>query len=173
MSPTRSPSRTASSTTCSRPTGSTRAGRRPPHARPSSCPDEAAAIADSRARVLALRGQIRAVLKATAGGKPLPKPAVATLNKASRAAPEWTEIAVDGQIERRAHGGGVERLLADYARSAMEIAAEGTARLRVCGAPSCGMFYRPRRRQQRWCSEPCGNRARFARHYARRTEIPV
>jgi predicted RNA-binding Zn ribbon-like protein len=136
-------------------------------------PDEAAAIAASRARVLALRGQIRAVLKATAAGEPLPKPAVATLNKASRAAPEWTEITVDGQIERRAHGGGVERLLADYARSAMEIAAEGTARLRVCGAPSCGMFYRPRRRQQRWCSEPCGNRARFARHYVRRTDIPV
>jgi len=140
---------------------------------PELMPSEAAAIADSRARVLTLRGQIRAVLKATADGKPLPKPAVATLNKASRSAPEWTEIAVDGRIERRAHGGGVERLLADYARSAMEIAAEGTAGLRVCGAPSCGMFYRPRRRQQRWCSEPCGNRARFARHYARRTEIPV
>jgi predicted RNA-binding Zn ribbon-like protein len=135
--------------------------------------DEAAAVATSRAGVLALREQIRAVLKATAAGEPLPKPAVATLNKASRAAPEWTEIAVDGQIERRARGDGGERLLADYARSAMEIAAEGTARLRVCGAPSCGMFYRPRRRQQRWCSEPCGNRARFARHYARRGESLV
>jgi predicted RNA-binding Zn ribbon-like protein len=67
------------------------------------------------------------------------------------------------------HGTPVERLLAEYARSTMAIVADGASTLRVCGAPSCGMFYRPRRRQQRWCSTPCGNRARFARHYARQT----
>ena len=71
----------------------------------------------------------------------------------------------DRLIQQCALGDAVDRLLADYARSAMEIAADGSSRLRVCEAPSCGMFYRPRRRQQRWCSEPCGNRARFARHY--------
>jgi predicted RNA-binding Zn ribbon-like protein len=132
-------------------------------------PDAAAAIARAEPRVLELREPIRAVLQATAAGKALPASSIAALNKASRVAPEWIEIGADGSLVRRAPGTAVDRLLAEYARSAMTIAAEGKTRLRVCGAPSCGMFYRPRRRQQRWCSEPCGNRARFARHYARRS----
>jgi predicted RNA-binding Zn ribbon-like protein len=134
---------------------------------PDLAPDEAAAISRAAPIVLELRDNIRAIFKATAAGEPLPRSAVAALNRASRDAPEWTEIAVDGAVVQRAQGRAVERLLADYARSAMAIAADGKSKLRVCGAPSCGMFYRPRRRQQRWCSEPCGNRARFARHYAR------
>ena len=136
---------------------------------PQLAPEEAAVIARAQTHVLALREHVRAVLKATAAGETLPNRPVAALNDASRAAPEWTQVAADGKVLRRAHGTPVVRLLAGYARSAMEIAADGKSRLRVCGAPSCGMFYRPRRRQQRWCSEPCGNRARFARHYARQT----
>jgi predicted RNA-binding Zn ribbon-like protein len=129
--------------------------------------EETAAIAVARRDLLKIRPHIRAVLKATAAGEPLPAAAVATLNKASRAAPHWTGIGPDGQLEEHAQGSAVERLLAKYARSAMAIAAEGDVKLRVCGAPSCGMFFHPRRHEQRWCSEPCGNRARFARHYAR------
>jgi predicted RNA-binding Zn ribbon-like protein len=116
--------------------------------------------------VLALREPIRAVLHATAADRPLPGAAVAALNTASRAAAQWPELGHDRQIQQHALGdAAVARLLARYARSTMEIAAGGSAKLRVCGAPSCGMFHRPRRRQQRWCSEPCGNRARVARHY--------
>jgi predicted RNA-binding Zn ribbon-like protein len=132
---------------------------------PELTPDEAAAIAVARPHVLALREHIRAVLHATAADQPLPGAAVAALNTASRAAAQWPELGPDRQIEQHALGDAVQRLLAHYARSTMELAAGGSATLRVCGAPSCGMFYRPRRRQQRWCSEPCGNRARVARHY--------
>jgi predicted RNA-binding Zn ribbon-like protein len=132
---------------------------------PELTPDEAAAIAAARPRVLGLREHIRAVLRATAAGQPPPGPAVAALNEASRAAAQWPELDHDRHVEPHARGDAVQRLLARYARSAMELAAGGSARLRVCGAPSCGMFYRPRRRQQRWCSEPCGTRARVARHY--------
>jgi predicted RNA-binding Zn ribbon-like protein len=132
---------------------------------PELTPDEAAAIAAARPHLLGLRGPIRAVLHATAAGQLLPGPAVAALNRASRAAAQWPELGHDRQIQQLALGDAVARLLARYARSTMELAAGGSARLRVCGAPSCGMFYRPRRRQQRWCSEPCGNRARVARHY--------
>ena len=132
---------------------------------PELSPHETAAIDVARPRVLELREHIRAVFRATAAGEPLPKTALAGLNDASRAAPGWPELVDDRLIEQCALGDAVDRLLADYARSAMEIAADGSSRLRVCEAPSCGMFYRPRRRQQRWCSEPCGNRARFARHY--------
>jgi predicted RNA-binding Zn ribbon-like protein len=132
---------------------------------PELTPDEAAAITAARPRVLALREHIRAVLHATATGEPLPGAAVAALNRVSRAAAQWPELGHDRQIQQHALGDAVQRLLAHYARSTMEIAAGGSAKLRVCGAPSCGMFYRPRRRQQRWCSEPCGTRARVARHY--------
>jgi predicted RNA-binding Zn ribbon-like protein len=128
-------------------------------------PDEAAAVAAARPRLLGLREHVRAVLHATAADQPLPGAAVAALNAASRAAAQWPELGQDRQIEQRARGDAVQRLLARYARSTMELAAGGSARLRVCGAPSCGMFYRPRRRQQHWCSQPCGNRARVARHY--------
>jgi predicted RNA-binding Zn ribbon-like protein len=132
---------------------------------PELTPDEAAAITAARPRLLALREHTRAVLHATAADQPLPGPAVAALNTASRAAPQWPELGHHRQIEQHARGDAVQRLLAHYARSTMELAAGGSAKLRVCGAPSCGMFYRPRRRQQRWCSEPCGTRARVARHY--------
>ncbi len=132
---------------------------------PELTPEEAAAIAAGRPRLLGLREHIRAVLHATATGQPLPGSAVAALNSASRAAARWPELGHDCRIEQHALGDAVQRLLAHYARSTMELAADGSAKLRVCGAPSCGMFYRPRRRQQRWCSEPCGNRARVARYY--------
>ena len=127
----------------------------------------AAAVGAAGPRLLELREHIRAVLTEASTGSALPKASVSKLNDASRAAPEWLELDADGQVERQLAGDAVERLLAEYARSAMGIAADGREKLRVCPAPSCGMFYRPRRAQQRWCSEPCGNRARFARHYAR------
>src|SRR5919198_1080366 len=103
---------------------------------PALTTDEAAAIAGARPRILELREQIRTVLRAAADGRPLPKAAVAALNETSRAAPHWAELAVDGRVARRAHGSAAERLLAEYARSAMTIAAEGREKLRVCGAPS-------------------------------------
>ena len=129
---------------------------------------EAAAIAGSRAGLLELRAHVRAVLAATAAASRLPRVAIEALNVRSAAAPAWLEIDDDGTTTERARGDVSDRLLAAYARSTMLIVADGASALRVCGAPSCGMFYRPRRSGQRWCSDVCGNRARFARHYARR-----
>lgn len=134
-------------------------------------PDAAAAIAGARPRLLELREHIRDVFSATADGEPPPKTSVATLNEVSRAAPRWPELGDDGVLAECESGDPVDWLLAAYARSALQIAAEGNARLRVCRAPSCGMFYRPRRRQQRWCSIQCGTRARVARHYRPRRRI--
>ena len=131
-------------------------------------PDEAVAIVRARSRVLELREHIRRVFGAAAAGEPLPRAAVTALNEVSRVAPRWVELRGEGVVEERTSGNPTDRLLAEYARSAMLVAADGAAKLRVCPAPSCGMFYRPRRPQQRWCSEPCGNRARFARHYRAR-----
>jgi predicted RNA-binding Zn ribbon-like protein len=132
---------------------------------PALGPELGAALAGARPQVVALRERIRAVLFATAAGDPLPPAAVAELNRASRRVTTWLELTEEGDARERAGGSRAERLLALYARSAMEIADRGQAQLRVCGAPSCGMFYRPSRERQRWCSKQCGTRARVARHY--------
>jgi predicted RNA-binding Zn ribbon-like protein len=122
----------------------------------------------ARPKLLELRTRIREVLAAAANGEQLPATAVAALNRASRAAPGWLELDPHGTVRKRVRGGARDRLLAEYARSAMEIAAEGSPHLRVCPAPSCGMYYRPTRRDQHWCSLQCGTRARVARHSRRR-----
>jgi predicted RNA-binding Zn ribbon-like protein len=135
---------------------------------PALAPDEAEAVVDARQRLLALREPIRQVIAATAAGEGPPRAAVAELNRVSRGSPIWVELGPDGRVHERARGRAADRLLARYARSAIAIAADGPARLRRCPAPSCGMFYRPTREDQRWCSVPCGTRARVARHYGRR-----
>ena len=132
---------------------------------PALTPEEADAVLSARDRLLELRKPIRQVISATAAGEAPPPAAVGKMNRVTRAAPTWVELGDDGTLRARSQGTAVERLLATYARSALEIAADGAARLRRCPAPSCGMFYRPRRRDQRWCSEQCGTRALVARHY--------
>jgi predicted RNA-binding Zn ribbon-like protein len=87
------------------------------------------------------------------------------LNRISRKAATWLGLDERGRSHERTAANPAGRVLAAYARSAIEIAADGSERLRVCPAPSCGMFYRPTRAAQRWCSVPCGTRARVARHY--------
>jgi predicted RNA-binding Zn ribbon-like protein len=129
--------------------------------------EQARAITTARDRVLELREPIRQVVAATADGVLIPGPAVAKLNRVSRASPIWRELEPDGKIVERSLGSAADRLLGAYARSALSIAADGPARLRRCPAPSCGMFYRPTRPQQHWCSRQCGTRARVARHYRR------
>ncbi|HZB06124.1 MAG TPA: ABATE domain-containing protein [Thermoleophilaceae bacterium] len=52
--------------------------------------------------------------------------------------------------------------------SAVELADRDEERLSVCGAPSCGMLFLRDHPRQVWCSKACGNRARVARHAARR-----
>ncbi|MGI5404286.1 CGNR zinc finger domain-containing protein [Streptomyces sp. CA-135486] len=39
---------------------------------------------------------------------------------------------------------------------------------RACQAPGCVFFFDHARSRREWCSTGCGNRARVARHYARR-----
>jgi predicted RNA-binding Zn ribbon-like protein len=41
------------------------------------------------------------------------------------------------------------------------------AELRACGAPGCVLLYVRGHTRREWCSGPCGNRARQARHYRR------
>jgi predicted RNA-binding Zn ribbon-like protein len=129
--------------------------------------EESAALARARKQLLALRPAVRAVIAAAAAGRELPRAASAELNGASRAAPEWLELDPGtGELRRGGRGRDADRLVATYARAAMElVAARSTVDVRRCPAPSCGMFYRPGRSDQHWCSPQCGSRARVARHY--------
>ena len=115
------------------------------------------------ARFRALRDAVHGALHAHAAGDEPPRRAVATINGASAAA--GPPVLRRGRIEA-ASGSALDRTLAAIARSALDVLAH-EQRLRVCGAPSCGMLYLGRPGRD-WCSVPCGNRARAARHYARR-----
>ena len=129
----------------------------------------AATLKEGRGEVMRLRTAVRKALAAVAEGHPHPKPAADRLNAASRSAPTWSEIEpADLSLHDRTSATGIDALLALYARSAIELLATESNGLRRCPAPSCGMFYVSRRRQQRWCSTQCGTRARVARHYQSR-----
>ena len=128
--------------------------------------EEAAALLAARSPVLGLRPALRALVGAAAAGRPPPRRAVAELNRASRAAPEWIELdPATGRVRRATRARAGERILATYARAAIALVADAPAEIRACPAPSCGMFYRPGRSDQHWCSPQCGARARVARHY--------
>jgi predicted RNA-binding Zn ribbon-like protein len=132
--------------------------------------EEAAVLVAARSRLLALRPAVRAVIAAAADGHELPRGAVAELNRASQAVPEWLELdPVTGRLQREGRGRTADRLVAAYARAAMAlVAADEAAEIRRCPAPSCGMFFRPGRSDQHWCSPQCGSRARVARQYRAR-----
>ena len=129
--------------------------------------EEEGALLGARARVLGLRKAVRAIIAATAEGRPLPRTAAAELNRASRAAPEWLELdPASGRLRRGSRARGADILIATYARAAMALVAhDASDEVRRCPAPSCGMFFRPSRSDQHWCSPQCGSRARVARHY--------
>jgi predicted RNA-binding Zn ribbon-like protein len=64
-----------------------------------------------------------------------------------------------------------ERLAAALARSAIAfLAGPRRALLRACPAPRCVRYFVKEHARQEWCKPSCGNRARVARHHARRKE---
>ena len=120
--------------------------------------------------VTALRDATRALLAAAAAGDPPPAEALDRVNAASAAAPVTPLLAAGGdrllRVEDADPAGDRVRLLGTLGRAVIELLGdEELPPLRVCTAPSCGMFYLGARR---WCCSACGNRARAARHYERR-----
>jgi predicted RNA-binding Zn ribbon-like protein len=131
-------------------------------------------LTESLADFRALRDSIRKLFFAVVGGNRLPQSAVAVVNAASGAAPKYAQLDTSDRSHPKAVSFSATEqrpsaLLAEVARSAIEIVGGADrSRLRVCGAPSCGMFFLGTGPRQTWCSKACGNRARVARHYARR-----
>ena len=116
-----------------------------------------------------LRDSIRALLASAAAGAELPADAIAAVNRTSAAAPSVVQLRVPARavVETRART-RVDAILGAVAASAVELLGGPDRELvRVCQAPSCGLFFLAARGRQQWCSPSCGNRARVARHYAR------
>jgi predicted RNA-binding Zn ribbon-like protein len=116
-----------------------------------------------------LRDTVSELLHARARGKRPPERARRQVNAISASVPVRATLTRDGQaIEEFDSDRGYALFEAAIARSAIELADRSEDRLSVCGAPSCGMLYLREHPRQVWCSSACGNRARVARHAARR-----
>lgn len=64
-----------------------------------------------------------------------------------------------------AAGTGFVALLGVLAAATVDVLArDDLAAVAVCEAPGCGQVFHRSRRNQRWCSPGCGNRARVDRH---------
>ncbi|MFC4061299.1 ABATE domain-containing protein [Planomonospora corallina] len=115
-----------------------------------------------------LRGLVRDALDAVARRHPLNDGLRAGLNELASSAPVIFQVTDDGLLEQREQNAGAG---ARIARDTLILAAgPDRQRIRRCPAPSCGMFFLARRRDQAWCSLGCGNRARSTRRQSREAD---
>lgn len=121
----------------------------------------------------ALRDAVHDALAGAVEPGRAPAEAVRELNAASAAVPTWPALDEGGLVRRTeaAAASVTARILAEIARSAIELLG-GPDRSRVRACASCGRFFLAARPGQVWCSAGCGNRARVARHRARRVGAP-
>ncbi|MBC2905319.1 CGNR zinc finger domain-containing protein [Streptomyces cupreus] len=126
------------------------------------------------AQLRSLREQIRALLAARLDGAPAPTGALAAVNDAltrAPAAPLLRWDATRGLYRAVAHPTDqiLDHALAALAADAADLLTGADAeRLTACGSPPCTR-YLLRHGRRHWCSTRCGDRARAARAYARRT----
>jgi predicted RNA-binding Zn ribbon-like protein len=120
-------------------------------------------------RFAPLRDAIRTLIRAAGDEQPYPEAELATVNAACAAAPQWLELTGSGDVVTHVAAEGPSRLLAEVARSAIELLSDDDhANLRACHAPGCVQFFVRTHHRQEFCGAACGNRARAARHYQRR-----
>jgi predicted RNA-binding Zn ribbon-like protein len=121
-----------------------------------------------------LRDAVRMLFAQHSAGEPPDEEALRLVNAISAASPivQQLEGAPGGEGYVRTAApvevGGKTRALGALARSAIELLSEPSDHLKLCQAPSCGMFFLGSRR---WCCSACGNRARAARHYERTRRV--
>jgi predicted RNA-binding Zn ribbon-like protein len=127
------------------------------------------------AQLRSLREQIRALLASRVDGHPAPPSALASVNDALTRAPAVSLLhwdAVRGLYRAASHPTTqiLDHALAALAANAAELLTGPDAeRLAACGSAPCNR-YLLRTGRRHWCSIRCGDRARAARAYARRTQ---
>jgi predicted RNA-binding Zn ribbon-like protein len=121
-----------------------------------------------------LRVAVREALHARVERRPVDQAAVDVINAASAGAPSVViaEGAPGDRVRAVSHFPGSPPdavLRSAIATSAIELmSSEAGDRLRTCGAPGCVLMFSRDHPRREWCSASCGNRARQARHQARR-----
>ncbi|MBB2915326.1 putative RNA-binding Zn ribbon-like protein [Streptosporangium becharense] len=126
------------------------------------------------AQLRSLREQIRALLASRVDGRPAPSSALAAVNDALTRAPAASLLHWDptrGLYRAASHPTTqiVDHALAVLAADAADLLTGPEAeRLAACGSAPCSR-YLLRHGRRHWCSTRCGDRARAARAYARRT----
>ncbi|MFJ8547209.1 CGNR zinc finger domain-containing protein [Streptomyces sp. NPDC093586] len=121
-----------------------------------------------------LREQIRSLLASRVAGRPALPAAVTAVNDAMSRVPTasllvWDEKAGPYRATPHPTTAIVEHALAVIAADAADLLTSADAvRLTTCASPPCNRFLLKYGRRQ-WCSTRCGDRARAARAYARRT----
>ncbi|GIG66620.1 CGNR zinc finger domain-containing protein [Phytomonospora endophytica] len=121
----------------------------------------------------ALRDAIRGLARSLEDGAAPDSAEIATVNRAARAAPHWTELRPTGppRAERHRETAGVTAALAEVAENAVSLfAGEEGGRVRLCGRPGCVLLFVKDHPRREWCSNKCGNKVRAARHYQRTKE---
>ncbi|AXG55507.1 hypothetical protein SLCG_4352 [Streptomyces lincolnensis] len=125
-------------------------------------------------RLRGLREHVRALLGCHVDGLPAPADALAAVNDALTRAPSASLLHWDsarGLYRATSHPVTqiVDHALAALAADAADLLTGPDAeRLTACGSPPCNRFLL-RHGRRHWCSTRCGDRARAARAYARRT----
>ncbi|WP_192583017.1 CGNR zinc finger domain-containing protein [Streptomyces albicerus] len=126
------------------------------------------------AQLRSLREQIRSLLASRVAGLPALPTALSAVNDALTRVPtaallQWDEK--NGPYRAAPHPTTeiVDHALATLAAGAADLLTGPDAeRLTACGSPPCNR-YLVRHGRRHWCSTRCGDRARAARAYARRT----
>lgn len=132
--------------------------------------------ADDVRRLRDLRDALRSLAAVATGdtrpraASPVPSDeAVRTVNDALRLAPAPRLAIEDGAvILAEPADGSATSALAALAAEGAELLTKTPASLRACHAPGCVLYFVLDHPRREWCSTTCGNRARAARHYARR-----
>ncbi|MGA5823912.1 ABATE domain-containing protein [Kitasatospora sp. NPDC094028] len=123
-----------------------------------------------RDRLTELRDAVRTLIEAAATGGHYAPEAVAVVNRASAAAPSWSELTDGPAIAERTDPAtsAADAEMATIARDAIALlGSERREALRACQAPGCVQFFVKAHARQEFCGPVCSNRARAARHYAR------
>ncbi len=126
-------------------------------------------------RMRTLRGHVRALFAARVGGTTPPEESLRAVNEALTAVPTAPLLAWDGaqglrRVQAHPTDQAVNHALATLAADAADLLTGPDADLlAACGSAPCDRFLLRTHGRRHWCSTRCGDRARAARAYARRS----
>lgn len=135
--------------------------------------------AEMLARLRRVRQAMRGVLEAAAASRAPEATDLDEINRALRTHYIYELVpATDGvSLDHRHQGDPVDGAIARLSESiARELIQGDTARLRICENAQCRWVFKDTSRtgKRKWCSmRSCGNRAKVARHRARRKAVAV